>query len=115
MNEPSWVTKLKNKWNITTNRDFILIMIVFSLAGMSIGFERKIVFHLFGIDKDPLWVKILVYVPLIVPIYQVNLLIFGFLLGQFKFFLEKEKRLIKFLLEKIRPSRSTSHITSRRS
>jgi|CXWL01.1.fsa_nt_gi hypothetical protein len=104
MNEPHWVTKLKNKWNITTTRDFILIMLVFSLAGMAIGFERKIVFHLFGIDQDPMWVKVLVYVPLIVPIYQLNLLIFGFLLGQFEFFLEKEKRLVKFLFNKIRPS-----------
>ncbi len=104
MSEPNWVTKLKTKWKITTNRDFILIMIVFSLAGMAIGFERRIVFHLFGIDKDPLWVKILVYVPLIVPIYQINLLVFGFLLGQFKFFWEKEKRLVQFLRNKIRLS-----------
>lgn len=104
MSEPNWITKLKRKWNITTTKDFILIMIVFSLAGMAIGFERKIVFHLFGIDKDPLWVKILVYVPMIVPIYQLNLLVFGFLLGQFQFFLEKEKRLVRFLLKKIRPS-----------
>lgn len=104
MNEPKWVNKLKAKWNISTNKDFIMIMLVFSLAGMAIGFERKIVFHLFGIDKDPMWVKVLVYVPMIVPIYQLNLLVFGFLLGQFKFFWEKEKRLVQFLRSKIRPS-----------
>lgn len=104
MNEPRWVAKLKNKWNISSTKDFILIMLVFSIAGMAIGFERKIVFHIFGIDKDPMWIKVLVYVPLIVPIYQLNLLIFGFLLGQFEFFLEKEKRLLKFLVNKIRPS-----------
>lgn len=104
MNEPKWVSKLKTKWNIQTNKDFILIMIVFSLAGMSIGFERKIVFHLFNIDHSPLWFKVLVYVPMIVPIYQLNLLIFGFLLGQFEFFLEKEKRLVRFIFKKIRPS-----------
>lgn len=104
MSEPRWVSKLKTKWNITNNRDFILIMLVFSIAGMAIGFERRIVFHIFGIDKDPMWVKVLIYVPMIVPIYQLNLLIFGFLLGQFGFFLEKEKKLVKFLYNKIRPS-----------
>lgn len=104
MKEPNWVSRLKTKWNISTNKDFILIMVVFSLAGMAIGFERKVVFHLFGIDKDPLWVKILVYVPLIVPIYQLNLLVFGFLLGQFRFFWEKEKRLVQFLRKKLRLS-----------
>ncbi len=74
-----------------------MIMIVFSLAGMAIGFERKIVFHAFGIDQDPMWVKVLVYIPLIFPLYQLNLLIFGFFLGQFNFFLEKEKKLVQFL------------------
>ena len=77
MKEPTWVTKLKTKWNIATNKDFILIMIVFSLAGMAIGFQRQIVFHFFGIDHYPLWAKVLIYVPMIVPIYQINLLNFG--------------------------------------
>lgn len=104
MSAPTWVTKLKKKWNITSTKDFILIMIVFSLSGMAIGFERKIVFHFFGIDNQPLWVKTLVYIPMIVPIYQINLLVFGFLLGKFKFFLEKEKRLVNFLFKRIRPS-----------
>ena len=63
MTEPRWVTKLKTKWNIANNTDFILIMLVFSLAGMMIGTERHLVFHAFGIDKDPMWVKVLVYVP----------------------------------------------------
>lgn len=104
MREPRWVKKLKGKWNIATNKDFILIMIVFSMAGLMIGVERPIVFHIFGIDKDPLWVKILVYIPLIVPLYQLNLLVFGFLLGQFEFFLEKEKKLVRFLFKSLRKS-----------
>jgi hypothetical protein len=100
--EPGWVKKLKAKWNIETNADFVMIMLVFSLAGMFIGTERHFVFHAFGIDKDPMWVKVLVYVPLIFPLYQLNLLVFGFCLGQFKFFLEKEKKLVRFLLQSFR-------------
>ena len=90
--------KLKNKWNIKNNFDFILIMIVFSLAGMSIGFFRRPIFHYLGITAHtPWWIKVLVYIPLIPPIYQLNLLIYGFLLGQFDFFWEKEKRLGRFI------------------
>jgi hypothetical protein len=95
--------KLKTKWSIQSNLDFVLIMIVFSLAGMAIGFERPPVFHFFGInDQTPLWIKILVYLPLIPPLYQLNLLLFGTFLGQFTFFWEKEKRLFRFLFAPIR-------------
>ncbi len=106
MNEPRWVKKLKTKWNIRTNTDFILIMLVFSMAGMFIGTERHFVFHAFGIDKDPMWVKVLVYIPLIFPLYQLNLLVFGFLLGQFGFFLEKEKKLVRFIFQSLRKKKA---------
>ena len=94
-----WIGRLKSKWNIQSDRDFWLIMLTFSLAGMSIMSIRKIIFPLIGIKAStPLWVKILVYIPLFPPIYQLGLLFFGFLLGQFPFFLEKEKRLVRLLL-----------------
>ena len=92
--------RLKKKWNIESNRDFFLIMLVFSLAGMSIGFFRRPIFHLLGITEHThLWIKILSYIPLIPPIYQINLLFYGFVFGQFDFFWEKEKRLAKFLMK----------------
>ncbi len=84
--------KLKTKWGISNNRDLFLIMLVFSLAGMMISVCRKPIFHLLGIDHAPLWLKILIYVPLIMPIYQIGLIIFGFLFGQFNFFWEKQKK-----------------------
>ena len=93
-----WIERLKKKWNITSNLDFILIMLVFSLAGMGISFTRKPIFHLLGIGaQTPLWVKVAVYIPLIVPMYQLYLMIFGIIFGQFAFFWEKEKKLGRFL------------------
>ncbi len=92
----TWVEKLKNKWGIQSNWDFWMIMLTFSLAGMSIGFMRPIVFHIFGIETTtPLWIKILAYLPLILPVYQVGLLFFGFLLGQFPFFWKWEKKMLR--------------------
>ena len=94
-----WAERLKSKWNIQSDWDFWMIMLTFSLAGMSIMSIRKIIFPLLGIKAvTPLWIKILVYIPLFPPIYQLGLLFFGFLLGQFPFFWEKEKRLVQFLL-----------------
>ena len=98
MAEPRIFTKLKQKWNIKSNWDFFVINLVFALAGMTIVHERRPIFAWIGITaKTPLWIKILLYIPLIIPLYQINLLIFGTLLGQFAFFWEKEKHLIRFL------------------
>ena len=91
--------RLKQKWNIQNDWDFWMIMLTFSMAGMAIMPARKVIFHLVGITpQTPLWVKILVYVPLIPPAYQLGLLLFGTLLGQFRFFWEKEKQLVRFLI-----------------
>jgi len=99
MQEPKIFTKLKSKWGIKSNWDFFIINVVFALAGMSIVFVRKPVFALLGITTETaLWIKVLVYIPLIIPTYQINLLFFGFILGQFKFFWEKEKQVGRFLL-----------------
>ena len=105
MKEPRWVSRLKTKWNIASNKDFIMIMLVFSLAGMGISFVRPLVFHVLKIDHAALWIKILVYIPLIPPVYQLGLLFFGFLLGQFPFFWEKEKKLAKFLCRSLTRSK----------
>ena len=94
--------RLKTKWGITSNLQVILIMIVFSLAGSSIGFIRRPLFHIFGIEKEtPFWIKTVVYLLSIFPIYQVLLLVYGTLLGQFRFFWEKEKKLVQWMGRKL--------------
>lgn len=92
-----WMDHLKKKWNIEKNTDFFLIMLVFSLAGMSIVFERRPLFHSLGITtQTPLAVKTLLYLATVPFLYQLNLLFFGFLLGKFEFFWEKEKKMGRF-------------------
>jgi len=99
MPTPQWVDRLKKKWNITSHWDFWAIMIVFSLAGMSIVYVRKPLFYLFGITATtPFWIKFLTWLAIVFPTYQINLIIFGFLLGQFNFFWEKEKQMGRFFL-----------------
>ena len=103
MKEPRFVTHLKEKWQIKNNRDFILIMLVFSLAGSFVCIFRPPLFHLLGIGKQtPTWFKVIIYIPLIMPLYQLGLLFFGLLLGQSKFFMAKQKKLLQFLLKPFR-------------
>lgn len=90
---------MKEKYKIQTTYEFWVIMTVFSLAGMAIVWVRKPLFHILGIgDHTPFIIKFLVWLAIVFPTYQINLLLFGFLLGQFPFFWEREKKLWEFLL-----------------
>ena len=83
--------KLKTKWNIQNNWDFAMIMLTFSLAGLGVSFSRRGIFKLLHLDRASLGIKIFISLILIVPLYQLSTLFFGFFLGQFNFFWERQK------------------------
>lgn len=98
-----YFNKLKTKWNINSNFQLLLIFVVFSLAGFSVVRFRKLFFMLVGIEDDTaLWIKTITYILCIFPAYQLLLLVYGFLLGQFGFFWEKEKRLFKAIAKRFK-------------
>lgn len=85
--------KLKKRWDVSSFWQFLLIMIVFATTGFSILFIRTWVFDLLGITKDiSIYWRILLSIGIIMPIYQVLLLFYGFIFGQFRFFWNFEKR-----------------------
>ena len=92
---------MQEKWNLNSTWQVIAVLITFSLAGSSVVFFRKGLFTLIGFDETTaLWLKTLTYLLLIFPMYQVLLLAYGFLLGQFSFFWEKEKKLVRWIAAK---------------
>jgi len=99
---------LKRKWGITSPWQFWAIMLVFTLAGLAITQVRRPLFHLFGIAPEtPFWIKTVVYLLSIFPLYQAFLLIFGTLLGQFRFFWEKEKAMGRWIGRRLSRCRSS--------
>jgi hypothetical protein len=99
----AWVDRLKTKWGIESNFQVFMICVVFSLAGMSISLVRPIAWNLFGFTKETsYWIKVPTYIALIFPTYQVMLMVFGTLLGQFKFFWAKEKAMLMFFARPFR-------------
>ena len=91
--------RIMQKWDIHTDRDFWLIMLTYSLAGMLILPVKKIIFHAVGItDHTPFWVVVLVYIPLVPPAYQMGLIFFGTLLGQFNFVWGQAKKRGRLIL-----------------
>ena len=94
---------MKRKWGVKSIFQVILIMVVFSVAGSSVVVLRKAFFHLLGYtDQTAFWIKAVTYILFIFPSYQILLLIYGAVLGQFSFFWEKEKKLIQVLSKPFR-------------
>jgi hypothetical protein len=86
--------RFKKKWNIESNFQLVVILIVFAITGTSTLYVRKGIFFLLGItDETQLWLRITLYILIIFPAYNVMLLIVGFLFGQFKFAWEFEKKM----------------------
>lgn len=94
---PHWSDRLKAKWGIDSNFSFWMIMLTFSLAGLSITQIRPIYWNLLGFTEEhpSMWVKVPTYLLLVFPTYQISLLLFGTVLGQFKFFWAKEKAMVR--------------------
>lgn len=87
--------KLKAKWQVESDFQLILIFISFSLAGSFTIFVRKPIFALLGYDEGtPFLLKAITYIFTVTPSYFILLMIFGTLLGQFKFFLAFEKKVL---------------------
>lgn len=76
----------------------LAILASFSLAGPTIFWVgRPLLFSLLP-ARSPTWLRVAAYVVVMPPLYQFFLLVYGALLGQFRFFWEREKKLGRFLL-----------------
>ena len=88
--------RFKNKWNIESNFQLLLIIFVFSITGSSSLWVRTQLFGLMGIDESVhIIIRIILSVLFITPIYQVLLVFIGAMLGQFRFFWAFEKKMIQ--------------------
>ena len=91
--------KLKQRWNIKSNFQVIIILVVFAITGSTTVYLKKLIFDWVGINAEtPLVIKVVFYVVVILAVYNVLLLIIGFLFGQFRFFWEFEKKFFSRLL-----------------
>ena len=102
----AWIDRCKERWGIESQFQFWMIMLTFTLAGLSITQVRSIYWGVLGFTEDSpsMWIKTPVYVALVFPTYQVSLMIFGTLLGQFRFFWAKEKAMLRFFAKPFRRS-----------
>jgi hypothetical protein len=95
------LNRLKEKWDIKSNFQIIVILIVFALTGSaSIKFAEPVLYFLninITTFEDFLLGEVFYYILRIIivfPIYQILLILIGTLLFQFKFFWQFEKKML---------------------
>ena len=91
------MNRLKQKWGINSNFQFIIILLVFSITGSIAVVVANPLITLVGLDKELIspWIFWPIRIFIIFPIYQVLLVLFGALFFQFSFFWEFEKKILR--------------------
>jgi len=90
-----WIDKLKQRWALNNTRQVFVVLFVFACTGFTVMFLKNPLLGLIDPSfKESTTFTILYYI-LILPIYNLILLFYGLIFGQFKFFWEFEKRFVK--------------------
>ncbi len=95
-----WIDKLQTRWELKNTLQVILVLIAFACTGFTVLFLKRPIVAYFTADGEQGIFFSIIYYILIFPIYNLILLIYGFLLGQFTFFWEFEKKTYRRLTGK---------------
>lgn len=89
--------KLKERWGIEQNWEIIVILIVFAITGSTASYIGKPILNYLNITTESFgsfgyWVTRII---LLFIMYQFMLVFFGWLFGQYKFFWNFEKKMLR--------------------
>jgi hypothetical protein len=94
-----WFKRLQERWQVNAFQA-VIILIVFACTGTTVLFIKEPLLNMIIGEEEKNWLHSLLYFILILPIYNILLLIYGFIFGQFKFFWNFEKRFFKRMFGK---------------
>jgi len=100
LEQKSWLLKLQEKWKLKSLFQVIMVLWVFACTGFSVLFIKKPLFKLLNLEHLEGWFFYVIYLILILPIYQILLLFYGFISGQFSFFWVYEKKFFRRIFRK---------------
>ena len=89
---------LQKRWNLKSVKDVFLVLLVFVLTGTTIMLIKKPILAYFS--QEPAIIFSVLYYIVILPLYNLLLLVYGFMIGKFSFFWEFEKRFFRKMLPK---------------
>ena len=95
--KPGFLQRLQSKWQLKSLKQVLLVLLSFACTGTTILLIKNPLLAFFGIERGGGQgaLNTLLYLLLVLPLYQILLLAYGFIFGQFRFFWEKEKQLVK--------------------
>lgn len=99
MGSPKWFKRLEEKWEVTPKR-LIIILIVFACTGTTIVIIKKPILKAILGGEDPGVLFYILYYIFILPVYNVFLLLYGFLFGQFSWFWNYEKKMLNRMFKR---------------
>ncbi|MCU0341038.1 MAG: prolipoprotein diacylglyceryl transferase [Spirosomaceae bacterium] len=85
------IEKLKQRWGVQSAWQVFIILLVFACTGFSVMYLKRWMVEWMGIERK--WVVWTFNILVILPLYQVILLAYGWLFGQFQFFWRFEQRM----------------------
>ncbi|MFT3748234.1 MAG: phosphoribosylglycinamide formyltransferase [Agriterribacter sp.] len=89
--------KLQQKWNVS-GRQFFIILCVFAITGTTTAWLTRVITGWVGFTAETFWLwKLLLRLAMLIIGYQVILLTIAFIFGQFPFFWQYEKKMLKWL------------------
>jgi hypothetical protein len=97
-----WIDNLKQRWNLNSAGQVIIVLIVFACTGTTVLLIKKPLFEYWFPDSGKPWWATVAYYILILPAYNILLLAYGFVFGQFRFFWEFEKRFFSRIIAKFK-------------
>ncbi|MCX7744039.1 MAG: diacylglyceryl transferase [Flavobacteriales bacterium] len=97
MTSPSktpWLEKLRLRWKLKSISQVWWVLLAFACTGTTVVLIKTPLFEILDIPRPWPWWAYIIYLIAILPVYNLLLLGYGFLFGQFRFFWEFEKRLV---------------------
>lgn len=98
MAKSGWLEKLRKRWHLNSIGQVIVVLIVFACTGVTVLYLKQPILRFFLGNPPFSTTATVVYYLLILPIYNIILLAYGFLFGQFSFFWSFEKRFVKRII-----------------
>lgn len=91
------LNRLMERWKVS-KKDLLLILCVFAITGTTTAYISKLITGWVGFTEDSFWLwKLLLRIGVLIFGYQIILLIVAFLFGQFRFFWQYEKKILRRL------------------
>ena len=89
-------SRLKEKWKVGSTQ-LVLILCVFAITGTLTAWISRVVTGWVGFDEQTFWLwKLLLRLSVLIFGYQIIILAVAFLFGQFRFFWNYEKKILRY-------------------